>query len=116
KGLCFAYQTGGCKGACEGAEMVHDYDARRTEAVRSFTAGPGSLAIIGNGRHAPVESHVRVDHGRHLGFGFLDRKAPVDDLNFVRSAISPGVETPVVQLLINSYIANPRGEQVVIFD
>ncbi|HEY8510765.1 MAG TPA: exonuclease domain-containing protein [Cyclobacteriaceae bacterium] len=116
KGLCFEFQTGCCKGACMGVEAVHDYNARCIEAVRSFTAGPGSLAIIGKGRHAREQSLVLVEQGKYLGFGFLDRKAPIDDLNFVRSAISPGVETPVVQHLINSYIANPRGEQVVLYE
>src|SRR5690606_41088182 len=97
KGLCFEHHTGCCTGACTGAETAHDYNMRCLEAIESFAARPGSLAIIGKGRHAREQSLVLVEQGKYLGFGFLDRKAPVDDLTFVRSAISPGVETPVVR-------------------
>src|SRR6187549_2220826 len=38
KGLCFAHQTGECRGACEGVEGAADYNNRLTQAVASFKA------------------------------------------------------------------------------
>lgn len=115
KGLCYEMQTGNCKGACMNVEHHHEYNARCLQAIHSFTADANSVAIIGKGRTAREQSLVLVERGKYLGFGFLERGAPVDDFEFVRKAIDPGVETPTVQNLINSYMMNPRGEHLVIY-
>jgi len=113
--LCFEYQTGNCHGACMCVEPQQLYNSRCQEAIRSVTDEGNSVAIIGKGRNAREQSLVLVERGKYLGFGFLDRKAPVEDFEFVRGVISPGVETPTVQNLINSYLMNPRGEHLVVY-
>lgn len=115
KGLCFEYQTGDCHGACMGIEEPEIYNGRCREAIHSFLDEQNSLAIIGKGRTARERSLVLVERGKYFGYGFLDRKAPIDDLESVRSLVAPGIETPTVQNLINSYMMNPRGAQVLIY-
>jgi DNA polymerase III subunit epsilon len=115
KGLCFEYQTGDCHGACLGVEAPEIYNIRCQQAVCSFFEEQDSIAIIGKGRNAKERSLVLVEHGKYLGFGFLDRKAPVGDFHSVRKLIMPGVETPTVQNLINSYKMNPRDGEVVVY-
>src|SRR5690606_16490176 len=92
-----------------------EYNARCQEAIHAFTGDANSVAIIGKGRNAREQSLVLVERGKYLGFGFLDRKAPVEDFDFVRKAISPGVETPTVQNLVNSYMLNPRSEHLLVY-
>ena len=53
-----------------------------------------------------------VDKGKYFGFGFVDRKAPINGFEAARNFVKPGVETPTVQNLINSYMLNPRGAEV----
>ncbi|HEX5172460.1 MAG TPA: exonuclease domain-containing protein [Cyclobacteriaceae bacterium] len=113
KGLCFEYQTGSCHGACMQVESPEIYNARVTRAILSFTEEGESVAFIGRGRNAKEHSVVLVEKGKYFGFGFLDRKSPVDDYEFVRSTIKPGILTPTVQNLVNSYILNPRDSKVV---
>jgi len=115
KGLCFEYQTGGCHGACMEVELPDDYNNRASLAITSFTEGGGSLAIIGKGRNAREHSLVLIEKGKYFGFGFLDRKFPVDDFQIVRTMIKPGIQTPTVQNLVNSYMLNPRGAQVMMY-
>jgi DNA polymerase-3 subunit epsilon len=114
KGLCFEYQTGGCHGACMAVESPDHYNQRVVSAIASFMKGD-TLAILGRGRNAREQSLVLIEKGKYFGFGFLDRKSTLDDFLSVRNLIKPGIQTPTVQNLINSYMLNPRGARVFVY-
>ncbi len=114
KGLCFEYQTGSCKGACMGIETVKKYNRRVQKAVQSFCEKGSSAAIIGKGRHQDEQSIVLVEEGNYFGFGFLSRDVSISDFESARTYISKSVQTSTVQNLVNSYLMNPRGAEVVV--
>ena len=115
KGLCFDYQSGGCHGACMGVESVKIYNARVEQAIRAFRDEGDTVAIIGKGRNISEQSLVLVERGAYVGFGFFDREASISDFESAKNYIKPSIETRTVQNLINSYITNPRGLEVVVF-
>jgi DNA polymerase-3 subunit epsilon len=115
KGLCFEYQTGGCKGACMGLETVKKYNRRVEKAIDSFNEKGSSVAIIGRGRHQDEQSLVLVEEGNYFGFGFFSRDVAIADVESARNYVRKSVETPTVQNLINSYLLNPRGAEVITF-
>ena len=115
KGLCFDYQSGGCHGACMGIESVRDYNARVEQAILAFRDEGETVAIIGKGRNIGEQSLVLVEKGSYVGFGFFDREASISDFESARNYVKASVETRTVQNLINSYITNPRGSEVVVF-
>jgi DNA polymerase-3 subunit epsilon len=115
KGLCFQHQSGDCKGACMGIESVAKYGRRSKKAIASFKTTGDSLAIIGKGRTTDERGIVLVDKGTYLGFGFMDKDVAVTDFETARTFVKIGHETPVVQNLINSFLINPRGSDVVRF-
>lgn len=115
KGLCFEYQTGECQGACMGVEPVRKYNSRIEEAIQSFHDKGNSVAIIGKGREANEQSLVLVEEGSYSGFGFFDREVSISDVESARNYVRKSVETPTVQNLINSYLMNPRGSEVITF-
>jgi DNA polymerase-3 subunit epsilon len=115
KGLCFDYQSGGCHGACMGIESVKLYNARVEQAIRAFRDEGETVAIIGKGRNIDEQSLVLVERGAYVGFGFFDREASISDFESAKNYIKPSIETRTVQNLINSYITNPRGLEVVVF-
>jgi DNA polymerase-3 subunit epsilon len=115
KGLCFDYQSGGCHGACMGIESVKHYNERVEQSIRAFKDDGETVAIIGKGRKLGEQSLVLVERGSYVGFGFFDREASISDFESARNYIKPSIETRTVQNLINSYITNPRGSEVVVF-
>jgi len=115
KGLCFDYQSGGCHGACMGVESAKHYNARVEQAIRAFRDEGDTVAIIGKGRNISEQSLVLVERGAYVGFGFFDREASISDFDSAKNYIKPSIETRTVQNLINSYITNPRGLEVVVF-
>lgn len=116
KGLCFEYQTGKCHGACMGTECADAYNDRVDKAIGSFKMQGGSVAIIGRGRNIEEQSLVLVERGTYVGYGFFDRNNSIADLESAKLFVKRSAETPAVQTLINGYVANPRGGQVVVFD
>lgn len=115
KGLCFEYQTGECSGACMGVESPRKYNRRVEAAIGSFHDKGSNIAIIGPGRHRDEQSLVLVEEGTYSGFGFFDRDISIADLESARNFVRRSVQTPTVQNLINSYLLNPRGAEVICF-
>ena len=116
KGLCFSHQSGTCKGACMGIESVKKYNKKVQKAVDSFFEKGNSVAIIGPGRKIEENSLVLVENGNYLGFGFFDKSESIADLESARNYIKVSKDNRVVQNLINSYLLNPKGAEVVVFD
>ncbi|HYF67883.1 MAG TPA: exonuclease domain-containing protein [Ohtaekwangia sp.] len=115
KGLCFNYQTGECKGACMCVEGVTKYNKRLMKAINSFTTQGNSAAIIGRGRNSDEQSLILVDKGNYFGFGYFNRDVSITDFESAKTFVRSSVQTPTVQNLINSYLTNPRGTNIVMF-
>jgi DNA polymerase-3 subunit epsilon len=113
KGPCFAHQSGTCKGACQGAEAVTDYNIRAHAAIDSFDEEGSTVAIVDHGRNIDERSIVVVEKGSYLGFGFIGRDAVITDIESARSFIKPGKESRIVQNLVNSYLQHPRGGELI---
>lgn len=115
KGLCFSHQSGSCKGACQGVESAKKYNKRAQKAVDSFFEEGESVAIIGQGRKVEEKSLVLIENGSYVGFGFVPKEESIGSLESARHFIKPSKENKVVQNLVNSYLLNPRGAEVVVF-
>ncbi len=115
KGLCFNYQTGECCGACMNVESPAKYNKKIEEAIQSFYVTGSTVAIIGKGRNVEEQSLVLVEKGNYLGYGFFDNNVSISDIDAARNFVRKSAETPTVQNLINSYITNPRGAEIITF-
>ena len=73
------------------------------------------VAIIGAGRKADEHSIVLVENGNYLGFGFFDKKEGIGDFESARNLIQTSKDNKVVQNVINSYLLNPRNDDVITF-
>jgi DNA polymerase III subunit epsilon len=116
KGLCFDYQAGECHGACMCVENVKQYNSRAQSALDAFHSRGDSVAIIGRGRRNDEQSLVLVENGNYFGYGFFDSQTSISDFEAARNYVRKSIETPTVQNLINSYLLNPRGSEVVVFN
>jgi DNA polymerase III subunit epsilon len=115
KGLCFNYQTGECNGACMCIEDEKNYNVRAEKALINFKAKGNSAAIIGRGRSSDEQSLILVDKGIYCGFGFFNKDVTISNFESAKTYIRSSVETPTVQNLVNSYLTNPRGTEVLVF-
>lgn len=116
KGLCFEFQTGVCHGACMGVESVSEYNNRVAEVIASIGVKGDSAAILGRGRNIDEQSLVLIEKGNYIGHGFFDKELAIANLDAAKNLIKPCVLTPIVQSLINGYLTNPRGNNVILFN
>jgi DNA polymerase-3 subunit epsilon len=58
---------------------------------------------------------VLIEKGNYLGFGFIDREMVIRDFDEARQYVKTGVETPIVQNLINTYLLHPKDSEILIF-
>jgi len=115
KGLCFDYQAGECKGACMEVESAKKYNKRIEKAIGTFSGDGETAAIIGRGRSIDEQSLVLIEKGIYVGFGFFDQSVSISDFETAKNHVRPSVETRTVQNLINSYLTNPRGTELIVF-
>ena len=116
KGPCYSYQSGSCKGACQGVEKAKKYNARVQKAIESFHETGDTMAILGQGRQHGERSLVLVENGNYVGFGFFDHEQTITNYETARNFVKDGKENRTVQNLINSFLINPRGAEVVVFE
>lgn len=115
KGLCFQHQTGECKGACQGIEPAHEYNTRIQSSIASFKAEGETVAIISQGRYDYEHSVVLVEKGNYLGYGFIEKNTAITDFETARAYVKIDKETPIVQNLVNSFLLNPKGAEIILF-
>ena len=115
KGPCYAHQSGTCAGACEDSESSEDYNARVQQSINSFFGEGETVAIIGRGRKSEEKSLVLVEKGNYLGFGFFNQDVTIHDFESAKSYINVSKDNRVVQNLVNSYLMNPRGTEIIAF-
>jgi DNA polymerase-3 subunit epsilon len=116
KGLCFSHQSGSCKGACQGVETPKKYNKRVQQAIDSFFEKGQSVAILGSGRNPEERSVVLVENGNYLGFGYFEKDVVVGDIDSARTYIKPATkENRIVQNLVNSFLQNPKGAELINF-
>jgi DNA polymerase-3 subunit epsilon len=98
-----------------GVETNKEYNERVTKAIESFHEDGETVAIIGKGRNIEEQSLVLVEKGAYWGFGFFDKQNSISDFESAKTFVKRSVETPTVQSLINGYVTNPRGSEIVVF-
>jgi DNA polymerase-3 subunit epsilon len=113
KGLCFSHQSGSCKGACQGVEKPKKYNKKVARAIASFFAAGDTAAIIGEGRNEAERSLVLVEKGHYLGFGFYHHEEKIDTIENAKNLIRLSKNNQVVKNIVNSYLLNPRGVEVI---
>ena len=115
KGPCFAHQSGTCRGACESVENSVQYNKRMQKSIDSFFGEGETVAIIGRGRRSEEKSLVLVEKGNYLGFGFFNQEVAINDFETARNYIKLSKDNRVVQNLVNSYLMDPRGTEIIAF-
>ncbi|NOT75377.1 MAG: GIY-YIG nuclease family protein [Cyclobacteriaceae bacterium] len=115
KGPCYAHQSGGCKGACEGKISSESYNQSMQQSIDTFFGEGETVAIIGRGRESEERSLILVEKGSYLGFGFVSQDIAIDDFESAKNYIHLSKDNRVVQNLVNSYLLNPRGTEIIPF-
>jgi DNA polymerase-3 subunit epsilon len=100
---CSGHATGDCKGACIGEESVQEYNLRVQQAIDNLQQNLPSFALIDNGRTEEEKSCLWIEKGKFYGMGYLPAVEDQNDLDALKSAITPYPSNDYIMNLVLAY-------------
>lgn len=116
-GSCFQYKLKQCNGACIGEESPEIYNKRVLLAIEPYHFDLKTFLVVDEGRLAGEKSVVCVEHGKYLGFGFIDfslnGNLRIEDL---KACIKPYQDNRDVQQIIRGHLKRNKSLKVIAYD
>ncbi len=103
KMACTGHANGACLGACIGEESAEDYNYRVKQAIKQLQDLLPSFALIDNGRDEDEKSCLWVEKGKFYGMGYISDFVDINDLETLKSAITPYPSNDYIMNMILSY-------------
>lgn len=110
---CFSYSVKECKGACLEQESFEEYNKRVLEFIKKNSYENNSMLIIDKGRDVDERSVVLIENGVYKGFGFYNLNFQINNIEILKSLISPMQNNRDSQHIIQTYLRKTRGLKVV---
>lgn len=115
-GACFSHGLGECHGACIGEEPADEYNKRVKRILKKYSIVESNMLIVDKGRDHEELSVVQVNHGKYMGYGFINR-ALADSKEDLIDCIRPYDDNREVRMIIRQYLEkNGKKVQLVYYD
>ena len=114
-GNCFNYSTKTCKGACIKAECPSEYNERVREMISKFSFQDQNMLIVDRGRDIDEKSALLVEDGIFRGIGYFNLNYQLNNIDIVRSIITPMKDDRDVRHIIQSYLRRNKKLKIIQF-
>jgi DNA polymerase III subunit epsilon len=113
QGACFHYGIKECKGACMGEESPEIYNSRASQIIRNFEYDSENFWILDMGRNDSEYSLIRIKGGKYLGFGYLTKDIPIQNITEMEHLIKSYPDNQDTQQIIKNYLKNHPGLKII---
>jgi DNA polymerase-3 subunit epsilon len=103
-GACFHYEISMCDGACTGKESPGSYNRKAHEFLMFHQYRHKNFFIVDTGRSAGEYALVKVDNGKYIGYGYIDKDSCTADTGLLDDCISKYNDNRDVQQIIKTYL------------
>ncbi|MES2652415.1 MAG: exonuclease domain-containing protein [Bacteroidota bacterium] len=103
KMACTGHASGTCFGACIGEESSAIYNFRVKRAIKQLQDLLPSFALIDKGRDDNEKSCLWVEKGKFYGMGYISDYTDINDLETLKSAITPYPSNDYIMNMVLSY-------------
>lgn len=103
-GSCLNYSNKECFGACVGEESTETYNARVQEFLDEYSYENQHMLIIDKGREIDERSVILIENGEYKGYGFFSLNHQINNLEILKSIISPMQNNRDAQHIIQTYL------------
>jgi len=114
-GNCFSYTIKTCKGACISEETPEDYNLRVSEVIALHSFNHQNMLVIDRGREIDEKSALLVEEGEFKGIGFFNLNHQMNNLDIVRSIITPMTHDRDAKHIIQSYLRKNNKLKIIQF-
>lgn len=110
---CFAYTIKECDGACIHEESPESYNERVTTFLKKNSYENDNMLIIDKGRDVDEHSVILIENGVYKGFGFYNLNFQINNLEILKSIISPMQNNRDAQHIIRAYLRKYKVQKIV---
>lgn len=114
-GNCFSYSIKSCNGACAGMESPMEYNERVLEMIDKYSYQDQNLLIIDRGRDIDEKSALLVEEGNFKGVGYFNLNHQLNNIDIVRSVITPMNNDRDARHIIQNYLRKNRKLKIIHF-
>lgn len=112
---CFNYHIKKCEGACLGKESSETYNQKVVSAIHKYSYENKNMLIIDKGREIDEKSAVLIEEGEFRGIGYFNLNYQSNNLEIIRSIITPMKNNRDAQHIIQSYLRKNNRLKIVPF-
>ncbi|SEM12395.1 DNA polymerase-3 subunit epsilon [Aquimarina amphilecti] len=116
KGNCFNYGIEKCNGACILEESTEDYNIKVEELITVNSFEDKSMMIIDRGRDIDEQSVILIEEGKFIGIGYFNLNHQINNIDILRSIITPMHHNRDAQHIIQSYVRQHKRLKTVLLD
>ena len=114
-GSCFSYSIKSCNGACIEAETSEEYNERVREMIASYSLSDQNMLVIDRGREIGEKSALLVEEGEFKGIGYFNLNHQLNNIDIVRSIITPMKNDLDARHIIQSYLRKNKKLKIIQF-
>jgi len=114
-GNCFSYTIKSCKGACINVETPEEYNLRVLEVIDLHSFHTQNMLVIDRGREIDEKSALLVEEGEFKGIGFFNLNHQMNNLDIVRSIITPMTNDKDAKHIIQNYLRKNNKLKIIQF-
>ena len=101
---CFNYTIKSCNGACIQLENPETYNERVSRLIEKNTYHDQNMVIIDKGREIDERSAIFIENGVFKGLGFFSLNYQINNIDVLKSFITPMQNNRDTQHIIQNYI------------
>ncbi|WP_103071446.1 exonuclease domain-containing protein [Aquimarina sediminis] len=113
KSHCFNYTIKQCLGACIYNEPVEEYNFRAQDFISNNSFQSQNMIITDQGRDIDEQSFILIEEGRFKGIGYFNLNHQINNIDILRSIITPMNHNRDAQHIIQSYVRTHKRLKVI---
>ncbi|GAA4274668.1 exonuclease domain-containing protein [Aquimarina gracilis] len=113
KGNCFNYTIKQCFGACILIESPEEYNSRAQQLINNNSFDSQDMIIIDHGRDVDEQSLILIEEGKFKGIGYFNLNHQINNIDILRSIITPMQHNRDAQHIIQSYVRTHKKLKII---
>tara|TARA_R110002073_G_scaffold139232_2_gene289262 strand:+ start:40037 stop:41398 length:1362 start_codon:yes stop_codon:yes gene_type:complete len=110
---CFNYTIKTCNGACINKEEPTSYNKRVQQLIDKNSFVDKSLVLIDRGRSIDERSAILIENGVFRGLGFFNLNFQINQIEILKSLITPMEDNRDVQHILKSYLRSKKIKKII---
>ncbi len=113
KSNCFNFTIKQCYGACISEESSENYNTRVQLLVHNNSFDNQDMIIIDQGRDIDEQGIILIEQGQFKGIGYFNLNHQINNIDILRSIITPMGHNRDAQHIIQSYVRKNKRLKVI---